>query len=207
MKPVSAIVSPRRPPQGGQMAFTLPEIMIAIGIFSLIVVAVISSQLFGMKMFIMTQSKLSAANGARTVMNRVRDEIRSGKIMVVGNGGSNSFSTILSNAPRVGNALRIYPTTATNNFVQYYRDSSDQKLKRVVSGSSEIDELASYVTNQIVFRAEDFGGNVLTNDQNNRVIRMTLDFYQWEFPIMIAGHGGYYDYYRLQTRISRRTIE
>src|SRR6185436_760591 len=120
MKLVSSIVSLRRPLQDGQMAFTLTEIMVAIGIFALIVVAVISSQLFGMKMFIMTRSKLTAANGARAVMNLVRDEIRSGKILVVGNGGSNAFSAILPNAPQVGNALRIYPTTATNTFVQYY---------------------------------------------------------------------------------------
>ncbi len=207
MKLLFSIPSNRKPPPGGLLAFTLAEIMVAIGIFSLIVVAVISAQLFGMKMFIMTQSKLAASNGARAVLNRIRDEIRSGKTMVVGNGGSNSFSVILSNAPHVGNALRIYPTTSTNNYIQYYLDPSDQKLKRKASNSSQIDVLASYVTNQIVFRAEDFTGNVLTNDQNNRVIKMTLQFYQWEFPVMIAGHGGYYDYYRLQTRMTRRAIE
>jgi hypothetical protein len=59
----------------------------------------------------------------------------------------------------------------------------------------------------MVFRAEDFRGNILTNDRNNRVIRMMLEFYQWEYPIASAGPGGMYDYYRLQTRITRRLIE
>jgi type II secretory pathway pseudopilin PulG len=189
------------------MAFTLTEFMVAMGIFALVILAVIYSQMFGMKMFTMTQSKLTAANGARTVLNRVRDEIRSGKTMVVGNGNANSFSTILSNAPHQGNALQIYPTTATNTFVRYYLDLSDQKLKRKTSGNGQPEVLASYITNQIVFRAEDYAGNVLTNEQNNRVIKMTLMFYQWEFPVMVAGQGGYYDYYKLQTRITRRTIE
>jgi prepilin-type N-terminal cleavage/methylation domain-containing protein len=189
------------------MAFTLPEMMVAMAVFALVIVAVISSQIFGMKMFNMTQSKLTAAKGAQTVLNRVRDEIRSGKIIVVGNGGSNSFSKISLNTPHLGNALQIYPTTATNTYVRYYLDVTDQKLKRKASGSSQIEVLATYITNQIVFAAEDYKGNPLTDDNNNRVIKMTLQFYQWEFPIMVAGQGGYYDYYRLQTRITRRTIE
>jgi hypothetical protein len=41
---------------------------------------------------------------------------------------------------------------------------------------------------------------VLTNDQNNRVIRMNLEFYQWEFSDV-------YEYYRLQTKITCRAIE
>jgi prepilin-type N-terminal cleavage/methylation domain-containing protein len=207
MKLLSSIASPRWPLRSGQTAFTLTEFMVAMSIFALVIFAVIYSQMFGMKMFTMTQSKLTASNGARKVLNRIRDEIRSGKTMVVGNGDANSFSIILSNAPVVGNALQIYPTTATNTFVRYYLDLSDQKLKRQTSGSNQLEVLASYITNQIVFRAEDYAGNVLTNEQNNRVIKMTLQFYQWEFPVMVAGQGGYYDYYKLQTRMTRRTIE
>ena len=207
MKLLSAMDSPRWALRGGQTAFTLAEFMVAMCIFALVIFAVIYSQMFGMKMFTMTQSKLTAANSARIVLNTVRDEIRSGKTMVVGNGGSNFFSKILSNAPHLGNALQIYPTTDTNNFVRYYLDLNDQKLKRKTSGSAQLQVLASYITNQIVFRAEDYAGNVLTNEQNNRVIKMVLQFYQWEFPVMIAGQGGYYDYYKLQTRMTRRTIE
>ena len=153
MNLLSPIVSPRWPLRSGQMAFTLTEFMVAMGVFALIILAVIYSQMFGMRMFIMTQSKLTAANGARAVLNRIRDEIRSGKTMVVGNGDANSFSTILSNAPHQGNALQIYPTTATNTFVRYYLDLSDQKLKRKTSGSNQLEVLASYITNQIVFRS------------------------------------------------------
>jgi hypothetical protein len=36
---------------------------------------------------------------------------------------------------------------------------------------------------------------------------MMLDFYQWEFPVAQAGAGAFYDYYHLQTRMTRRTIE
>ena len=94
MKLLSAMDSPRWALRSGQTAFTLAEFMVAMCIFALVIFAVIYSQMFGMKMFTMTQSKLTAANSARVVLNAVRDEIRSGKTMVVGNGGSNSFSKI-----------------------------------------------------------------------------------------------------------------
>ena len=125
----------------------------------------------------------------------------------MGNGDSGTFTPIVANSPQVGNALQIYQTVNTNTYVRYYLDAADQSLKRKASGNGEVEEIASYITNQLVFRAEDHLGNALTNDQNNRVIKMTLEFYQWEFPVTRAGGGSYYDYYRLQTRITRRAIE
>jgi hypothetical protein len=135
----------------------------------------------------------------------VRDEIRQGKLLDVGNRVGTNFNSLGSSGFQKGNALKIFPTTDTNQFVTYWLDESQGKLKRTVSNSTDI--IANYITNKIVFSAEDFRGNVLTNDLNCRVIKMTLEFYQWEFPTASAGSGGYYDYYRLQTRISRRSIE
>ena len=53
---------------------------------------------------------------------------------------------------------------------------------------------------------EDFAGNILTNNQNNRIIGLKLEFYQIQYPKMPVGPGQYYDYYQLHTRITRRTI-
>jgi hypothetical protein len=78
---------------------------------------------------------------------------------------------------------------------------------RIDNGQAEPQMIAQFITNQFVFQAEDFQGNVLTNDENNRVVRMTLEFYQWKNPMARVGPGGRYDYYRLQTRVTRRLIE
>ena len=78
---------------------------------------------------------------------------------------------------------------------------------REASGSGQALVLAPFLTNQIAFIAEDFKGNTLTNDQNNRVIKVVLDFYQWEFPVAQAAAGAFFDSYHVQTRITRRTIE
>ena len=188
-------------------AFTLTEVLIATALCSLVMVGVVYTHVFGLKMATLTNSKLSATHEARGALNRVRDEIRAGKLLYVGNGDAVTFTHITPDNAQEGNALQIYPTVDTNNYVRYYLDPADQSLKRMAVGNSQIEEVARYLTNQMVFRAEDHLGNVLTNDQNNRVIRMTLDFFQWEFPVTRVGEGGYYDSYRLQTKITRRAIE
>lgn len=193
--------------QGGVRAFTLPEMMTVVALFSLLLGGVLSSQLLGMRMYRISETKLSATANARRALDRVRNEIRSGKMLLVGNGDDASFTLIADNQPHIGNALQIYPTTNTSSFVRYYLDADENCLKRLVSGSGEAQVVANYITNRLVFQAEDFAGHILTNNQNNRVIRLMLEFYQWEFPVARVGHGGMYDYYRLQTRITRRTIE
>ena len=190
-----------------QSAFTLAEIVTAMGLFSLVVIGLVYSQLFGMRTFNITSTRVSASDNARKVLNRVRDDVRSGKLLYVGSGSSTGFTHIALNSPHQGNALQIHPTTDTNVFIRYYLDTATQTLRRTASGTGRVEVLAPYLTNQIAFIAEDFAGRALTNDQNNRVIKLVLDFYQWEFPVAQAGAGAFYESYHLQTRITRRTIE
>jgi hypothetical protein len=190
-----------------QSGFTLAEIMTATGLFSLVVIALVYSQLFGMRTFNITSTRVAASDNARKVLNRVRDEVRSGKLLYVGSGSSTGFTHIALNSPHQGNALQIHPTTDTNVFIRYYLDTATQTLRRTANGTGRVEVLAPFLTNQIAFIAEDFAGHTLTNDQNNRVIKLVLDFYQWEFPVAQVGAGAFYESYHLQTRITRRTIE
>lgn len=189
---------------GAIAAFTLPEMMVTLSIFSMLVIALVTTQIMGLKMHRISETKLISTAEGREAMNRARDEIRTSKMLAVGIGDAASFTPIPNNAPQIGNALQIYPTTNKNMYVRYFMDGTNS-LKRLALG--KVQTVANYVTNQIVFCAEDFSGTVLTNSQNNRVIRMTLEFYQWEFPGANVGNGGIYDYYRLQTRVTRRAID
>jgi type II secretory pathway pseudopilin PulG len=193
--------------QRREHAFTLPELLTASTLLVLILASALGMHLFGLRMQRIAETKLSATAGARRALNGVRDQIREAKSLQVGNGDASDFTPIPDETDQMGNAIQVYPTTNTANFVRYYLDSEDQCLKSVSSdGGGEV-ILARFVTNQVAFQAEDFQGNVLQDNQNNRVVRMTLEFYQWEFPVATVGPGCLYDYYRLQTRITRRAIE
>lgn len=202
-----SIHSAGRRRRGVRPGFTITEIMIAMGVFSLVVMGVVASQVFSMRLFNITSTRLAASDSARKVLNAVRYDILSSKMLYVGNGSSAGFTNIPGAGPRQGNALQIYPTTDTNLFILYYLDASTGALCRVTSSNTAVQVVAPYLTNQIAFDAEDFAGNILTNDQNNRVIRMVLDFYQWEAPVAQVGGGAGYEAYQLQTRTTRRAID
>lgn len=195
----------RRSAWRGRAAFTITELMIASGIFSLVVIGSVTSHLVGLRMCTITKTKLQTTHNARAALNRTRDEIRGAAFLTVGNVNGATFTNVTANGPRQGNGLKICATSNTNNYAVYYVDTSDQKLKRMTSGGAT-ETIASFITNTIPFAAEDYAGNVLTNDQNHRVIRMNLEFYQWEFASPNAGGRNSYEYYSIQTRTARRVL-
>ena len=182
-------------------AFTLAELLVAMAIFSMVIAATISSQLFGLRMYRISDAKLTVSADARVVLNHLREEVWTGKLLLVGNGNSSTFSLVADNTPHIGNALKICATTDTNSFVYYYLDAADSALKRMVSSNAQVQVIARNVTNVVVFRAEDFQGNTLSNYLNNRVIRMQLQMRQAEY------FGGQSEFYQLQTRLARRAID
>jgi len=190
-------------------AFTFIELMVTLAIFTLLVVAGVYSHILGLKMNSFTQAKLTATHNARAALNMIRDDIRSAKLLYVGNGGPTNFASIADNLPQQGNAVQVHPTGVTNVFIRYYVDlgnPTNRTLNRVVSGLTNIQVLASFITNQVPFHVEDFAGNTLTNNQNNRVICLNFEFYQFEFAVLQAGKRDFYDYYRLQTKVARRAL-
>lgn len=60
----------------------------------------------------------------------------------------------------------------------------------------------------LCFQNEDYQGNILTNNVGGRVITIIMQFNQLAFPIGYIGGNKVdaYDYYRLRSRITRRTI-
>jgi len=202
----------KRSPRDRRAGFTITEMMIASGLFSIVVVGTILSHVTGLKLCTITQTKLRATHTARAAVNRTREDIRSSTLVEVGNYSGANFINISSTNLRVGNAIQIHPTSNTNIWIRYYVDLSDQTLKRVANNPASSETVANYITNKFPFAAEDYTGRVLTSDQNNRVIRMTLEIYQWEFASLNRGGsnsiGGSnsFDYYRVQTRVARRAL-
>ena len=200
--------------------FTLVEMMMASWVFCVIFIgAVIAVQIFGLRVYTLAATKLSASGSGIKVLNQIRDDIREAKDVNIGNlttvGDPSTFVLTGDTNKNIGNALQVFPGTNSSMWTVYYLDTSGAtnylRMASTANGStfSTPVTLASYITNLVVFDAEDCRGNILTNDSNNRIIRMELDFYQWEFPVGVVGGVGLnaYDYYRLTTKITRRQID
>jgi type II secretory pathway pseudopilin PulG len=218
MKPFNNI---RKRSRGkGVWGFTLVEMMITVGIFLFIFIGVmVAIQIFGLRVYTLAATKLVATQGSLKALNQLRDQIREAKTVNVGNcsAGASSFADIPLTSAQQGNALQISPTTNLSSYVIYYLNTNNaptNQLDMVLTtnngtnfGTTTV--LASYITNQIIFDAEDYRGNIATNTDsldNRWVIKVTLQFSQWEYPIANVGGTGFnaYDYYQLRTRVFRR---
>jgi prepilin-type N-terminal cleavage/methylation domain-containing protein len=195
------------PVRAGQRAFTVPELLVAMTILSLTIAGMMVANFFGIRSHEITKVKLGASDEARRAVNLLSAEIRAAKIIRIGNGSATSFAEIPPNTLQQGSAIQIHPTTNTAEFVRYFWDSADSQLKRSLNGSNVVVVVANFITNQLVFTSEDAFGHVLTNNQNNRVIGLQLEFYQLQYPIVRIGPGQFYDYYRLSTKTTRRALE
>lgn len=208
LPPTAAIAGRKRRVKSS--GFTLPETLTALAVFSLLVAAMVSVQLFAARVHTLAATKLSATTGARETLNAMRDRIRAASIVSVGTydpSNGKGFSQISNGLPQIGNALAIqYTNTAAANSLIYYRDPANPTNVVCSVSNGAVRILARWVTNYYCFQAEDYQGNVLTNYLNNPVIHVTLQFSQWEYPIAVIGGQGAnaYDHYQLQTRITRR---
>lgn len=225
-----------RPSRKTTLGFSLVEVMIAVTVFSLVMLATIALQIYASRVYILAATKLSATSGARSALNQIRDKIRQGQLVYVGNYTISTgnpvldFTPIADGSPQQGNAVMVYPNaTSTNSFTLMFLqpgiggtnfatfNSSGQTINTnsliveiYTNGTMLVSNpVVSYITNQVIFTATDFQNDVLTNNVNNRVIQVQLFFSQWEYPIAYIGSNQFnaYDYYRVQTKVTRRLVD
>jgi hypothetical protein len=186
--------------------------MMTVFIFSLFVVGgLVYVQIFAMRIYTLAGTKLTATTSARQTMNKMRDQIRSSKIVYVGTFNASAanayFIQASNNFPQTGNALALnFTNNSSTNYLVYYLDNVHPTniLYCISNGVRTV--MCKYMTNYYCFSAEDYSGNLLTNYLNNPVIHVVMQFDQWEYPIAYIGTNGVnaYDYYILQTRVTRR---
>jgi prepilin-type N-terminal cleavage/methylation domain-containing protein len=185
-----------------EAGFTLPEILIAMTVFLLVVIGIVATNLFGLKMFQIANTKLNAITWSRETSGEITAEVHACNSVWVGNVTTNGvFEMLLDGETQQGTGLLIYPTTNTTNYIIYFVNPSDQTFRRTTGQPGTAEILADSVTNTLVFAAQDFSGNVLTNNENNRVIHLTLEFYQPARYLLGA------DYYKMETSMTRRALQ
>ena len=189
------------------LAFTIIETMISMSLMTMVLGGVIYSHIMGQRMMQITQAKLGANDSARKAFGKLQDELRAAKTIAVGAGSSNSFIAATNGGALQGRAIQIYPGTNQTWWVRYYYLTNTSELRRVTSINNTPQLIASYVTNAVLFSKEDYLGNTLTTDTGNSTINVRLQFYQLSYPMTMIGTNNFFDYYQLQTRITRRALE
>lgn len=183
-------------------AFTIPELMVALSVFTFVVIGIIFAHLYGLSMFRITQTSLKATASARKVAGRLTDEIRTCNRVFIGDiknvSGTNKFVGLLDGEKQQGSSLMIYPTAGASNYIVYYVNQADQKLVRSTEQPGSAVILAESITNTIAFRAQNYLGEVLTNSANNRVIHFDFEFHQPHRYKQVA------DYFKLESSVTLR---
>lgn len=180
--------------------FTLPELLIATTIFVMLVGAVITANLFGLRMFQMVQTKINVTTWSRLTMEKLQNEIHACNSAQLGTISNGYFVGLLDGETQQCSGLMIYPGTNTNSFILYFANAADQTLRRTTDQPGSTVILANAVTNALPFSAQDLAGNILTNNLNNHVIHVALEFYQPAYFMQRA------DYYRFETSVKQRIV-
>jgi hypothetical protein len=196
-----------------ETGFTLAEVVIASGLSVLLGSAIICTHILGLRIVQAADAKLGSNDDARKAVLTITDEIRSATRIAVGQGGLTNFTEIVTNT-ETGPAIQIYPSSDTNTWIRYYceNDPSSTNYGRLCRLASS--DAANYtvviphdiLNLQTLFSSEDSYGNMLMNNQDNRVIGLNLQLYTIENTLAQSNSAANHDLYQLRTRITRRHL-
>jgi prepilin-type N-terminal cleavage/methylation domain-containing protein len=197
-------------------AFTLPEMMVAVSIFVVMVLGIIYTMLFGMRYDQLVCSKLGASDKSRMSFELLTGEIRAAKSWSIGNGNQNGFTPCGNATAQVGNALSLTNSGSTISWVRYWFDTNRCQLYRRTSGAATIQTIAQNLTNtgltglSMAFHAEKrFNTNLVTSITSSDILQdleykyvvaTTMEFCQYQYPLTRVGPGYYYNYYCIQIK-------
>ncbi len=122
--------------RSGAAAYTLTEVIVSAGLFSLVVLGFVAAYLASLEFTEFVRPKVQNAN---TVM--------------IGTGSITSFTAAGVGKPQAGNAIRICPTTNLNQYIYYFADTTNQVFMKVPLNSSNtaVMTIATCITNKTPF--------------------------------------------------------
>jgi prepilin-type N-terminal cleavage/methylation domain-containing protein len=200
----SSLPSVRTTAPHGRRGFTLPELMVTLAIFSMVVLAVVSINLFGMRMIELTEPKMLADAEAQRMFNIFMEDVRNADTVEVLDGGTPTNQ---------GNILQLalgFPTDTKR--IRYELDLLSGELLRTAyweGGTGEPEEfrlIASGVSAAAgIFSKEDHLGRLLTNDMKRFVVGMRLQFSQLHPTTYPVEEGQRFEEYQLRTKVAFRS--
>ncbi len=190
-------------------AMTLVELMVSMGLFAFVSIGLLYTHVFCLRQDELVNSKLGASDQSRKGFDFLTRDVRAAKIWEVGNVNSSgtNFAQIALGSAQQGNALRLSYTTNWNQGVLYWFDTNSMadeggKLRRVRQTDGDNKLIADYLTNNMFFRAENYLGDVQTNRTHKGVIKVKMEFAQYQYPLTRVGPGYFYDYYKMEFKLT-----
>ena len=131
-------------------------------------------------------------------------DIQAAKDIQIGRGDGKSFQELSSQEAQQGNAIQIYTSTGTNDYVRYFVSEAEGRLMAISSDGARNRTVAEGLINHEVFAAQDAGGRTLTNRQGNFVLAVDLQFSKVPGSDAPVGKGKYYKAYRWEMKFASR---
>ena len=188
---------------------TLVEVMVTMGIFSLVMIGMLWSHLFGLRADQLVESKLGASETARKGFDRMANDIRAAKNWQIGNMSGMTYMDIPDGSNQIGSALQLSLKTntfpMTPPYILYYftNVNGDNQLCRFHTGDAAPTILASNLIDTLTFNAEDYTGtNIITTLNYRYVVHYTLKFREYQYPLTKVGTNYLYDLYKIEFRLT-----
>jgi hypothetical protein len=194
-------------------AMTLIETMTTLWIFVVVLLGMVYVFIFGQRYDELVNSKIGATDLARLAGQKILRDVHGCKGVQIGtNYGGTNFVPVPSGSNQIGTALQLtYNTNWTTNIIEYYYDVTNQCLDRATQGVSGFVTLANYITNTFAFTAENHTGTILTSEtnmtDNEAVIDVFMEFYQYQYPLTVIGSNYLFDYYKLEFDATSRNYD
>lgn len=194
----------------GIRALTLVEMITTMGVFSLVLIALLYGQIFGLRQDELVESKLGASDQARREFGLIMRDVRTAQNVFVGNYSAGAFTAIANGPLQQGNAIQIFLSAANStNIVYYFSQSSSNSsysLNRYHTGDAATTVLSTDLTNYYggspTFTGESFQGTPNYSQDYKQVIHFTLGFIQYQYPLTKIGANYLYDYYKMEFRVA-----
>jgi hypothetical protein len=189
---------------------TLIEMMFVSATMVMVLGALISAHLVGLRQNQLVQSKCGASDSSRKVLQKLPYDIRRAKMWSIGNLSGSTFVPVTNGVLR-GTALKLCTTTNGSEYSIYYFDTSQTNDSNGMLMTSSVTNwnpvvLCSNLINTLYFTAEDYRGvpqNLGINERSYKnIIHVTLQFCQFQYPKTIVATNGLYDYYRMDFKIT-----
>lgn len=158
--------------------FTLPEMTVGVGIFSILMVCYLSLHVACLRLYRFESTRFNSADQALNGTSRILIEMRgaySNRVGTVTGGDPATFVTVGDVTNQWGDALQIVNTNAS--WICYYYVPASNKIFRAESGSTVRKLVASSVTNYVpIFQEENAAGDIRTNAVSSSITSVNLRF-------------------------------